>query len=92
VEVLRVPEGVKYRLGRREKPLAEIEEELVSFANRSRDLEAPGRPSNVRLHIRADARLPWGAVRRILDLCRKPEVGIHHLEFAGRRPWRGENG
>ncbi|MEN8150116.1 MAG: hypothetical protein ABFS86_09845 [Planctomycetota bacterium] len=61
-------------------------EELVTkhlvFAERRRDLEDPDQPSLVAALIRADRRVPWAAVRRVLDACQDPDVRIYRLQFA----------
>jgi hypothetical protein len=73
VEVLHGPDGPVYRRRGRPTTLSELREEL-----RGHGVDE--------LWIRADRRVPWGAVDRILSICREPEVGIERVEFATWKP------
>jgi hypothetical protein len=68
----------------RELGADELVPRLVREADRRRDLDRPLRPSEVILVVRADRRLPWEAVRRLIEACAHPDVRIGNVAFAVR--------
>lgn len=74
MEVLHERDGPAYWHREHRISLSELRERLVGRA----------RGRGIVVTVRADRRVRWGAVERILSICREPEVRGTYVEFVVR--------